>query len=898
MNCTEITFLDLCPESKSILGAQEYNLDVPLKGSVRLSKDVIKLSVLNEITAEGALGFSVPFSEVNDAIFIENASPVTVDNRRKKYKVSVRVAGQTCQFDQLELKRKNETTQEWEVELQRSESHWIDLANKTFINTLDYGSFTMSRSAILANWDQSVYEGDYRTPNDGQRPYLFPVIDYGGWVDQTEPPQGQEGKRVKTVAVEDVRPLVSFPYILQAGFCAFGWTLDGVIFESDWMKRKWAYVLRPDYHIASKRGGRITGRRFERKKWDNVTLQYMTFDELSEGLPAWEVPGDLAGIKNITGAALKFRFQMQGEFHNDRALPFTAVFGIFELTGDDSLYTITGEIISAVEDNLVIEFVANEKKIVVLDMTVVLKPGQMGIIHIGETPGTDGFYIEPGMNVRITPANDSLMTDDIVKVSECVSDKINVLQCLKALFQMCNMRAYPDFDTKTLTIYPDEKANLFGDTIPGFLLEEEPAEDINNILVVDSIQTIPVKQDLKRYTRFEFLDSSDAYIDSLNLLEPAHSRKILNGLEYPDQVESIQNPLFEPTLEGQPNGISPGFGVIHLFPYLNALPYLPRLWDNTTGQRSFSIGPRILHAYGNVKQVNPNPLNSANFYSSFFFDSIPNLDNDGLAETFCYVSQLPTWQMLPDPEVKQNVVFGTQNTDLFTIFWLGFSQASKYGSTLDVLLFIRMTDYVNENFRRLKTFNIGGIPIRAALTAYRDFDGCDELPTPATFSVPPAETACCDLPCGCQFSTCEYYQDFGIFMRQSTLNDLKVSSFVVDGKELLTSPVSFGNIKMIDMNGYRYVMNMVDTLNSIGAPYFSFDISERVDGTRGKRFFKIKHLLCIPFKILITNDGEEVYKYTQDEQKTKWFSGDTWEDFGYSPNFYGEPIDCVTTTEY
>jgi hypothetical protein len=120
---------------------------------------------------------------------------------------------------------------------------------------------------------------------------------------------------------------------------------------------------------------------------------------------------------------------------------------------------------------------------------------------------------------------------------------------------------------------------------------------------------------------------------------------------------------------------------------------------------------------------------------------------------------------------------------------------------------------------------------------------------------------------------------------------------MVDGIELLTAPVSFGYVNMVDVGGYPFCTNLVDTLNSIAAPYFSFGISTRIHPNRGARFFTCKRLACVPFRIVITLSGAECYLYTQDEQKQKYFSG-TWDALGYAPDTYTEPIDCVTVTEY
>lgn len=891
MSCTDITVYELSPEASNRLsGATEAVLDTPVDFSIRLSKDVERLSQLSKISTEGALGFSLPFTDTNNAVFVDFSSPLTLDNRAKFYRVSVRAGGHTLQFDRMLVKGKNERNQTWDLELRRSPDHWIELSSQVKINELDYSTFVMSKTAIVGNWDFPAYEGDYKNPNTGQRPYYWPLIDFGGWCDQTEVPQGAEG-RFKSVAIEDFRPLLSLSYILRAGFCQIGWTLDGIIFDTDWFKRLWVYALRSDYYIASKRGGRIVGRRFERLLWNNQPGHFLTMDELIEGVVAWQINGLYAGVENITGVALKFRFQMQGEFHNDRANPFTAVFLVYEMDDHPTSPSFTGEVLST--ESLIVDFAANEKKMVIFDQTVVLKPYQRGAIHIGVVPTLDlGFYIEKGLHVKITPANQSLMTDDIPTISECVSDQTSVLDWLKATIHLINGRLETDFDTKTLTIYPNKTSVVFGETVPGFLLEEEPAIDIEEMIVPDSVQVKPLRQDLKRYQRLEFARTSDAYIDSLNLTEPAHSRMLLNDIDLPNEIDTDQNPIIEPTLEGIPNEIASGSGG------RNPRPYLPRMWDNTNGERSFEIQPRILYAFGNVQQINPTPITPANELTSFFLDEVPNPANTGLVTNFGYATQLPTWEMTPEPAVNGNVVFGSEQNDLFVNFYLGLTQEAKNGTILDVLMFMRMKDYIGYDFRRMFTFRYNGIPMRIPMTGIRDFASCSEVTTPVTFFVAPSETECCDLPCGCQFTTCDYYQDFGVFIRQSTLNDILITSFVVDGFELLTSPVTLGLLKIVEIDGFQYVTNLIDALNSIGAPYFSFNLSTRTHPEKGKRFFSIKHLACVPFKILMTYQGEYAYLYTQAEQKTQWFTPGTWNDMGYGSGIYGEPIDCITLTEY
>lgn len=899
VNGTVIRITNLPDELGNLLGGGVTSavLDIDEEFSIRLSKTVEQLSILNKISTEAALGFSVPFSPTNDRIFAEYMTPLTLDVKTVFFQCHVIVDGQPLQFSRLFVRGKNERNREWELELARNPDHWVELASQIKTNELDFGTFQMLKTNIVDSWVTPAYEGDY-TDISVDKPVAWPLVDYGGWVDQTQPPQNAPNNLVRAVGVEDFRPWLSFLYILRAGFCKIGWTLESVLFELDVVKRLWVYALRPDYYIASEKqlGGRVTGQIYTRTRYnqsDKLVLEDVTVLADYAVIDNSNFPNiyRYCGIKNYPGVSLNYRFFFKGEFHNDRALSFTAFFDVTEMedTGASG-YQFTGEILSTATTQ--VDFAPNEKKMVTFEQIVTLKPGQMAAINIPVRPtSTPGFFVERGFYFEVTPANQSYMTDDIIDVRLSVSDDMSILDWLKAFIQPVHGKLMTDWETKTVTIFPNKTANVWGQVSPGFLLREDPVIDLDAMVVPESINLKPVRPDLKRFTRFGFKATTDAYIKSLNLAEPAHSRKLLNSVELPNAVEDVLNPYIEPTLEGKIGGLigSAQGG-------RSPRPFVARLWDNTDGARSFTLAPRVLYAYGNVRQINPAPINATNELTSFFFDVPPNPSNTGIVTDFGYFTQAPTWAMTPTPAQIVNFVFGVKGVDLFTIFYLGYTQDARSGTIADLLLLMSMANYQSYNFRQLFRFKIRGVPVIAPMVSIRDFSSAERIPTPVQFFVEPATLDCCDLPCSCQFIECEYYQDMGPTMRQSTLDDLRVASFVVDDVELVTTPVSFGVIKIIDIGGKPYVTNMVDVLNSIGAPYFSFNYSTREEPGRGLRFFKLKRLACFEFSILITDSGSDAYEYTHDTQQQNVFAGG-WSDLGYPPT-HGTPENCLTTTEY
>lgn len=898
MEQTVITITNLPHEVAGLFDGQtSVVLDLPIEFSIRLSKSVEQLSILNKISTEAALGFSVPFTQTNDRLFSGYATPVTLDFKTVFFNVQVVVNGHPLQFTRLFVRRKNQRNQEWELELARNPDHWVELASQLKTNQLDFGTFQMTKTNIVNSWGNPAYNGDY-TDISVVKPVAWPLIDYGGWCDQSEPPQGATG-RYKSVAVEDFRPLLSWPYILRAGFCAIGWTLNSVLFELEVIKRLWVYALRQDYFIASENqlGGRVTGQIYSRTQWNSGA--YLLLDDVTVFANYAVIDNStfpfiyrFCGIKNYPGVSLKYRFFLKAEFHNDRALPFTAYFSVMEMAvsgGGD--YYFTGEVLST--ESLEVQFAPNEKKFVTFDQTVTLKPGQMAAIHIPVLPTTTpGFFVEAGAYFAVTPANDSYMTDDIIDVRLSVSDEMSILDWLKSFVHICNGKIETDWETKTVTIYPNKTSDVWGEKSPGFLLVEEPVVDLEPMVVPNSVILNPVRPDLKRFTRFGFKSPTDAKIKALNLTEPPHSRKLLNSVDLPNEIEPVLNPNIEPSIETVPVGIASGSGS------RQPLPWIPAFWDNTDGNRSFEIAPRVLYAYGKVRQINPEPINSVNELTSFFLDHVPNNANTGLVTSFGYFTQSPTWQMTPTPANVVDFVFGVKARDLFTTFYLGYTQDNRSGTMADLLLLMNMSNYLDYNFRQLFRFRVNGLPIIAPMVSIRDFSSAERgIPTPVQFFVAPADLECCDLPCGCQFIECEYYQDFSATMRQSTLDDLRIASFTVDGLELVTTPVSFGTIKVIDIAGKPYVTNLVDKLNSIGAPYFSFSYSTRLHPEKGLRFFKLKKLLCSKFRILITENGSDAYEYTETSQLQN-LAGGGWKPMGYGSEKPSIPENCLQTTEY
>jgi hypothetical protein len=176
MNNTTITLTNLPPVIAQLFGdATAVDLDLPGDFSIRLTKNVEQLSILNKISTEAALGFSVPFTPTNDRLFTEYATPLTLGTPSLYYSVRVIVNGSPLQFSRLYVRGKNEPNREWELELVRDPNHWVELASQVRTNDLDFGTFQMTKANIVDSWANNTYNGDPATLTGGSPVYWWLV---------------------------------------------------------------------------------------------------------------------------------------------------------------------------------------------------------------------------------------------------------------------------------------------------------------------------------------------------------------------------------------------------------------------------------------------------------------------------------------------------------------------------------------------------------------------------------------------------------------------------------------------------------------------------------------------------------------------------------------------------
>ena len=879
----------LSQEAANALGTTWAVLDLPVDFSFRQSKDALTLSDINQFQLDGVLPFTAPYSVVNDFALLPFTSVAVLDNDVEGIECRAQSGPYQLPFDRIYFKSKNDSSRTWELEFRTSTLHWATLASRKTLCSIDLGGATIEEF-MFQTWIEPAFISGDAVAGQVVR---WPIVDYGGWIDLNEPPQFTDPP-VKQVRMEDLRPWFSLPELLRLGMCEIGWKLDGLVLETEWMRRKWCYLLSQEYYTQTRGGdAKMTGIRatltdqvISGGNDQTVLLDTMDYDP-GNNAENWTLSGPggtsfAAGYVNPLPFKTTFRFCFFGTViaaasGSPSAVRFSV--GVYDSSG------FTGQ--ELVENAFTVQPAAGESRYVTFCTDVELEAGQRAFLRVGGgNAGAVNARLKQGFRFSAEPNHRAFTRGDVVDLARCIDCRYTLLDLLKGVAHLANARIETDWLTQTITLLPYENTSVGGEQVPGFIREGVDLIDISDITICDSIRVTPQRVQQKKYTRYSFADSTDAYVESLKLPEPPYSRKIFNGSELPEETLSLSNPFFEPTLEGQSTELRRWLPLILLEPEYMASPMLPRLWDNTEGNRSFAIAPRILHM-DYTTQIDP--VNGSN--CELYFEGAHTGE-------FLYGSHIPSFALGTPQDPAGELVYGTRQSDLFVTFYLGDSLAKRRGFLVDLLVYMSQAQYGEWDFRTRFLFQQNGLPVIAYGQSIRDFAASLDIPTPMQLLVPPSRSGCCDLPCSCQFLECEYFQDLGQFIQQETIDDLSITSFTVDDIEQLDAPVDLGIINLVNMFGIPYVTNLVDALNSIGVPYFSFNYSGRAFPTKEDgRYFKIKRPSCQRFTIEVSAGEGVVYRYTDATQQQSWFTG-SFADFGYMGATTGVPEFCVTTIEY
>jgi len=817
----------------------ELLLDLTETESLSLYNNVFELNDLQTIKISGTLNFNIQATELNRLLFWNGYNPNRLCNDEKYFDVDVIADCFILEFRKLYYNSYDDSTKGINVVLDFDDSHWLKKIKEIKISDLDYGpKFAFTHANIVDNWENNYFY------EDGKKAYHFPVAVYGSTVVRNFS-KGDTALHPNIYTLSNLRPWVSLKFLLQKGFCEAGWTLKTSLDETDFYKRIWCYLLKPDFYKTDVKTDRGSLLRFEvEKSAGNIYDFVVQFD--TKAAPNHDLndnfvigTGDGVAFVDETTAGywknpLQHTIEMNfvASFVIDNYVPnpsMTIYFRTFDLDTKitNQEFTHTFDIVSGVQN-------------IVAEQSINVQYNEGVYVLIGGLVKN-----KPGSKFKAELATGLYMNGDNVDINIALDD-YNIEDLFASFLHLINGKLYTDSLTQTVYVYPELRTNLYdGTDIEGYF--NEAGEDITDKVISDSYKHSLNRSEIERYLILKFKDSTDPYIRNKNLDKTLHSKEIDYKLKN-DNKKTFENKLFEPTIDRSLTTFSGTENVYNdiIVPYLS---------DSEQEQLAYAIKPRIAISVGYVSQQDyDKETGIAKVPDSEIYWALDKADHlqgnhvNELRTAIPLITQKANYFInITGDIVKANLCFGDDSNDLFYMFYYAYLNFLR-NEKASFLMNIDPEYFFKNPFRHIKSFEYEGNTIKMLMTGINDFKLNENISTPV--EMVPYNRTTKKHKCNCQYSKCVFYQPW-TEVTYPEPDAYEISSLKIDGVEKLSSPVNLGALNVITLDAFFYVTNIVDAINSIGLNEITAHYFVDVNENEEKKRFKIEFLNCLFFEIII-----------------------------------------------
>lgn len=205
---------------------------------------------------------------------------------------------------------------------------------------------------------------------------------------------------------------------------------------------------------------------------------------------------------------------------------------------------------------------------------------------------------------QILPTNQpDVVNETVVFPQSWLSDTAKAIEVLEGFCHLFNAKVYTDRARRVVGIYTERDVAAYGESSEPYYFDTVE-QDLTGIQREQSI-TVDTKESLAPNTLIlGFKETTDEHIGIVSKGQPFDATVNLDGIA-PNiergKVEENRNAWIEPTLD------RPFVEVRVNNPNSHPIS-VPVLWDNSSGECSVKIAPRVLYAYGLVKQKQPNTI--------------------------------------------------------------------------------------------------------------------------------------------------------------------------------------------------------------------------------------------------------------------------------------------------
>lgn len=662
----------------------EFYFDLPEDYGIRKSKSRSELDTENKVSQEVALSFTLPRSPGNDYFFADYAGAIDVwvwDN------------GEILEFDEIRL---TETKDDgYEVEIYGS--NWAEKLQRLRVRDVDLGEFEYTDAEIAAAWSDTTIMA---TPT---------LASYGGW--------NQEG----SATLKDLRMWFNLTKVMRACFCAIGWQFESSVWDVWPFNRLYGYISGEHWYSYDGKQDplRVTVANNSQIDFPGAVDSLIFPDTVYDPFNLYNsitAPGEyLYPPAGQTDIDLHFRFT------GSITLPATPA-GLPSPTWSLLLYQnrpATEELFFPFVEQY--QGVPGEAQTITLNIDFRIEGVQAGdsfgiFVEYADkiTPGGIDYpwTLNLGGECRFEPDPPRYIENDTINLGDLIDPNLNALDLFKGMQHMVSGIIKPDFNAKTISLYPPYQTSIDATVMEGFFLNS--ALDLTTKVQGGSLVKREITEQYERYLRLQFKESSDSFIESRNFPVQIWSKLVDTG-GAKEETKTLENPIFEPTIERDTTVEEIGF--LPDGSSVDATPALMALWDNEDGKLSKKLGYRIAYNHGLVEQLN----SSGDPYQLVY---------EGVAiSEFGYLSQWPTRRVSVAGFYRP--VYGSSNGDFYTAFWrLKIVKDFYKKADFELLLWLTEQDYKELDFRKPVLVDYYGYRLFKAL-AVKDHRG-SFVSTPVT----------------------------------------------------------------------------------------------------------------------------------------------------------------------
>lgn len=679
------------PDHWKVNGSIYFDLDTDFK--IALSKEVIKLSNINEITVETTVNTSLPATDKNKALLRVSMDVESFDNTYPDHSVDVELCHRVLNQNNLRVTGYDRKSNRIDIEITEDSGHWIKYIKENYLDGLDLGEFEYTDQNLIDNF---INNAKYL---DGDPGYYMGHVFYGRYVNYAE--------KQPVLNPADFRPLVHAKKVFDLSFCNAGWGVRCPLLETDKGRKLVTYINKEDFnnspeqiaHIkfssqltgTVKRKAIITKKEFFYSKLNKTgaTDQKLKFNiELEDPSNAYDPATGIFTKAGIFDFEVHLFPQILIESGSTFGGGAQVIFRLIKEHNDGFVEEIDSFDTSTLKSAYVFE-----DEITFFGSGVIVNPGdKVYVSYQANGSNLTGVWMRSGSSFKNNPIRNYLQAGDKINVGENLRHD-TILDFIKGICHLYNLHVYTDFSNNTVYFLTPYDIEYYSENIGGFYKSE--LTDWKPKLIQDTEKYIQAEK-VEKNLILCFKKSTDEKIKSYkwDQYEP-YSRFIDNGFskDDPDKNEVMENPYFEATYSDVTNLGLNGDKI-----------EAPYMLDNLEGNLSFKIAPRILFAggfeplYYTYSTAQNQWFDFAEYHLFTFNNIVYNIPH---VYQVCHqatgaVGIFPN-TTLTVPSNK--IAYGWYEDDLYTMFYQRWIKEFKNTPTLQFKTVLGVEDYFVEDFR-------------------------------------------------------------------------------------------------------------------------------------------------------------------------------------------------------